>query len=271
MNSVNVFSLILAIGASFGLLWVLVTSPNAQRIHWLLAAWIALLGALLGSRLFFVLEHLFYYSKHVLEIPQFWQGGLTWEGALAGGVAVIPLIDRLGQWPFTLVAEKLSRLVLPLAVASWAACWWSGLGYGVQLQENFWWGMTATNEAGAIALRTPVQPLAIFSLLVFFGVLELWLNQGDNATLRAPLTLLVLGTHMLLFTLLRADPAPSLLGLRIETWLALVYTLAGLSCTILLIWKKSAKSLHFPKIQISWPLFKKKVTHHETSARTGTN
>jgi len=232
MSSLNFFSLILGFGASFGLLWIILSTPSAQRLQWLLAAWVALLGALIGSRIGFVLEHLPYFSLHTVEMPQFWLGGLTWEGALAGGVLCLPLIARLWQWPFTLVIDRLSRLVLPLGIAGWLGCWWTGLAYGKPLDGQFWWGLPFRDETGLVSLRTPVQPLAILSLTVFLGVAALWLNSTERPGLRGALTCFIFSADMLLFSFLRADPSPTWLGLRIETWLAMVYTLSGLLGTI---------------------------------------
>jgi prolipoprotein diacylglyceryltransferase len=267
MNSLHVFSLILGIGASFGLLWVMVSTPTAQRLHWLLAAWLTLIGALIGARAGFVLEHLPYFSARAIEMPQFWLGGLTWEGALAGGMLTLPLIARLWQWPLTLVSDRLSRLVLPLGLAGWTACWWSGLGYGQALQDNFWWGMKVSDESGVFSLRTPVQPLAILSLAVFLGVLELWLSLRDRPGRRGLGTLLVFSTDMLLFSLLRADPSPSLFGLRIETWLAMVYTSLGILFTII----RSLKNKKNPLIRLRLPGKQKKAYPYETESRPGAN
>lgn len=270
MSSINLFSLILAVGAGFGLLWAAATAPKAQRLHWLIAGWAGLLGALLGARIGFVVEHLPYYSRHIAEIPRFWLGGLNWQGALAGGLTALPLIARAAHWKLELVAEHLSRLVLPLGIAGWAGLWWSGLGYGVKLDESFWWGMPAVDESGATALRTPLQPMAIVSLIVFLGVLELWLALRKHQTLRAPLTLLIFSTDMLLLSLLRADPAPMLWGLRIETWLAMIYTLAGILITIKVFSVERNLSFHRKPFQKkSFPT--KKAIKNEIKSRAGTN
>jgi prolipoprotein diacylglyceryltransferase len=189
----------------------------------------------------------------VNEIAQFWLGGLTWEGALAGGLISLPLIGELWQWPLALVTDTLSRLILPLSVAGWAACWWNGLGYGVSLDSGIWWGMAVRDETGLVSLRTPVQPVAILSLVVFLGVLELALSRRGKIGRRGAATLLLFSVDMLLFTFLRADPAPSFLGLRFETWLAMAYTLVGLLSTIDSFIKKPFA------FKLRWPQFLRKA------------
>lgn len=264
------FSLILGIGACLGLFWVAESSPSGQRIPWLLAAWLALLGALLGARLAYVLEHLTYFSAHAGAILQFWRGGLAWEGALAAAVAIFFLIRQLWGWPLPLVADRLSRLLLPLALAAWAAMWLNGLGYGVTLTENVWWGMPAADASGVFQLRTPVQPLALVSLLVFGSVLEFWLRARERRSgVRALATWIIFNADMLLFSLLRADPAPAFFGGRVETWMALLYTFLGILGTIYFFTHRISKRpplghrLFFQK--------PKKAAPYETEPRPGTN
>jgi prolipoprotein diacylglyceryltransferase len=247
MSSVSFFSIILGIGASLGLFWILLSVPAAQRLQWLLAAWVAFIGALIGARGGYVLEHFPYFSAHTSEMAQFWLGGLTWEGALAGGLLTLPLIARLWQWPFFLVLDCLSRLLLPLGLAGWAGLWWSGLGYGVSLGNGIWWGMMTRDESGTFSLRTPLQPLALLGLIVFLGVLDLWLNRREITGLRGLMTFFIFSASMLMFSFLRADPAAGWLGLRFETWLAMVFTLLGASGTIIVFLKNNeALPLHQP-------------------------
>lgn len=94
------------------------------------------------------------------------------------------------------------------------------------------------DETGQMGLRAPVQLLAALSLIVFLGVLELWLAKTETIGLGGLLVCLVFSVDMLLFSFLRADPAQSWLGLRIETWAAMVYTLLGIVGTIGILLKK---------------------------------
>jgi hypothetical protein len=122
----------------------------------------------------------------------------------------------------------------------------------VPLDSGIWWGMTMRDETGLISLRTPLQPVAILSLLVFLGVLELALSRREKTGLRGAATLLIFSADMLLLTFMRADPAASWLGLRFETWLAMVYTLVGLLVTINSFIKKPIV------ITLNWPKFIRK-------------
>jgi len=61
MISLNIYSLILATGASFGLFRIALAVPSAQRMDWLLAGLFTLFGALVGARAGYVLEYLSFF------------------------------------------------------------------------------------------------------------------------------------------------------------------------------------------------------------------
>jgi phosphatidylglycerol:prolipoprotein diacylglycerol transferase len=248
LASIHSFSLLLAIGASFSLWRLALASPAAQRFYWLLTGLLTLLGALLGARIFYILEHLHYYALYAKEIVQIWQGGLAWEGALAGALLSILLAARVWQWDFWQLCDRLMVMLLPLSLATWLACLLEGSAYGIALPQDTWWGIRVLDETGIAALRSPVQPLAALSLLVFLGLAEVLLRKSTRPGLRSSVLLLIFSLDMLLFTFMRADAAQSWLGLRLESWAALVYTFAALLSTIrFLNWFKRLPSLRWFK------------------------
>ncbi len=248
LASIHSFSLLLAIGASFGLWRLALTSPTGQRLNWLLSGMLVLVGALLGARVAYVLEHLHYYGLYPREIIQIWQGGLAWEGALAGALLAVALATRLWQWGFWQLCDRLVVMLMPLSIAAWLACLLEGSAYGITLPQGTWWGLSVLDESGLYSLRSPVQPLAALSLLVFLGLAELLLRKANRPGLCSTVLLLIFSLDMLLFTFMRADPAQSWLGLRIESWAALIYTFAAILSTIsILNWIKQIPSLRWFK------------------------
>ncbi|MPM73792.1 hypothetical protein SDC9_120777 [bioreactor metagenome] len=167
---------------------------------------------------------------------------------MAGALLSIPLAARIWHWDFWHICDRLCVMFLPLSLATWLACLLEGSAYGIVVPQGTWWGMRVLDETGIYSLRSPVQPLAAFSLLVFLGLAELLLRKTSRPGLRASLLLLVFCLDMLLFTFMRADPAQSWLGIRIESWAALIYTFAAILSTIrFLNWIKRMPSLRWFK------------------------
>lgn len=281
MTSLNAFSLILATGASFGLFRIALASRPSQRMVWLLAGLLTLAGGVIGARLGYVVLHSTYFSKHFFESFALWRGGLTWEGALGGGLLMLLLAKKIWQWSFFSLLDRLSLLLLPLGVAGWLACWLSGAAYGQPLPVAAWWGIQAIDEAGLLALRTPVQPLGAISLLVFMGFTELVILQNQTVGWKGSLACLVFSADMLLFSFLRADPSQRWLGLRPESWAAILFTIAGIAAVLWILYRegKIAINIDFKQIYRSVIEFLKNFIEkikrlrkpHETEAGTGPN
>ena len=58
-------------------------------------------AAIIGARLYYVFSKWDYYSQHLIEIPQIWEGGLAIYGGIIGGIAaafVVCKVRRLNFW-----------------------------------------------------------------------------------------------------------------------------------------------------------------------------
>ena len=236
---VTIFSLLIGLGASLGL-WQVYRQARPQHARRLLDyATLVLLAALVGGRAWFVGLHWSYYSAHLGEAPAFWQGGFNWAGVVLGGLLAVGLIALLARRSLTWLGDSLAPLLGPLAVGAWLACWTAGVAYGPLMGGMFsWLSIPAADEAGQIAQRFPLQPLAAFCLLAWLYVVERRAerlrSRAFHAGLVAALSLLGLGLDLLLASLVWADPTPTWGPLRIDTWCALALSLLSLGAALLI-------------------------------------
>jgi len=222
---VNPFSLIVGLGASLGLLRVLRVSPPATRLRWLTAGSITLAGALFGARAGFIIAYHQYYFAHTQEILHIDQGGLSWPGAVIGAILFAWLGLRfLGFWVSD-GFDKISRMLLPAAAAIWLGAWLSGLAYGQALPGGTWWGMPTPDESGLVALRAPVQPAAILSLILALLICEWLTHNAKKKGVKAAWMLFAFSIHSLLFSFMRYDSVQHLFGLRLDSWAAMAITI----------------------------------------------
>jgi prolipoprotein diacylglyceryltransferase len=216
----DLYAIIVGIGAVAGLAWVARRAPHLQETAWVTAGLWVLLGALAGARAAFVAANWLYFRSHWVEALQVWLGGLFWPGALVGALAVLALLRLLGRVPASYLAEGLLPLALMVVIAGWLGCWQAGCAYG-QAAPAAWWALPAPDEWGQWARRVPLQPAGAVLTLGWFGLVE-----GACARLRRPglaagLALFGLSLILLGLSLLRADPLPVLRGWKLDTWAAL--------------------------------------------------
>lgn len=215
----NPFSLLAGLGASLGLLRL--------ATHSLPAGLALLAGALLGSRLEYVLVNLASYSAKPLQAFAFWEGGLGWGGALAGAVLALCAYALTRRQPLSRLADSLLSIFLPLSVALWLACWQAGAGYGIPVKSAIW-SIPAPDELGEIARRWPVQPAGALLSLVGLAFLETWTRRLRHPGLPASLALLALAAPVVVLSPWMASAAPLVLGLRLYTAEAVFFIILSL-------------------------------------------
>lgn len=219
---VNIFSLVIGLGASLAVLWVVQSVPRWQAPRWANAGLLALLGALVGARLFYVFVHWGYFRAHLLEIAALWLGGFSWPGAVLGGLIALGFISIQWGTRFVKVADGLAPMIPPLVIAAWLACWLAGFAYGSLAPQDARWGVPAVDETGASAPRFPLQIAAAASMLIYAFVLEVRKPRLKEDGKKFAWMLFGLALNVLIFMPLRADPGPHWLDTRLDTWAALI-------------------------------------------------
>lgn len=221
----NEFSILVGIGASLGLWRLIKIAPTDQVPQWLNAGFLTLLGCLIGSRLFYVFVYSAYFSRHLIEIPQVWLGGLSWPGAAAGGLLAMIGISITWHYPLIKLADHLVTMIPTLTIATWLASWLAGCGYGAIVPAGSFWGVPSRDESGIFTPRVPLQCLAALSLLIYFGWLELFAPPLKFPGQKASLAGLGLALNLLIFSFLRVDPSPFWNGFRPDSWAAIMLCL----------------------------------------------
>ncbi|HEX9091779.1 MAG TPA: prolipoprotein diacylglyceryl transferase family protein [Anaerolineales bacterium] len=215
----QLFSLLLGLGALAGLVLAGWRAPQKERLRYLDAGVLTLLGALIGSRALAVAVSFSYYQSHLSEIVQVWLGGLSSIGALIGGLLAVFVIAVWWRIPLGLLADVLIPLAGTLTVTSWMGCWVDRCGYG--MLSNSWWALPARDEWGVLADRVPVQLIGAIATLVLLWLLDRAARRMPVQGMSATLGLYGISVIIFLLSYIRADPTPIWNGLRLEAWGAL--------------------------------------------------
>lgn len=251
---INSFTVWVGLGAALGIWRVVRSAPQRQAGVWANLCLILLAASLVGARLSYVWINWGHFSAYPVEIPQFWLGGLTWPGAIAGAWLVIII---LGLWnrahsnlaearlPAGWFTDRLYLLLPPIAITAWMSNWQAGVGYGVLLPDGAWWAVPSLDESGAYQQRFPLQVLAALALLADFWLLEMRVKPLRSPGRLSSLAFIHLMLNLFVVSLLRADPSPRWNGLRIDAWAALIY-LAGYLLVVFLfhLFSQAGKRRH---------------------------
>jgi phosphatidylglycerol---prolipoprotein diacylglyceryl transferase len=240
--SINIFSLLIGIGAAVGLIWVAYRSPEKLALRYMDAGIAALLGALIGGRAVYVVVNWGYFQEHLVEIPEVWMGGISGLGALAGSILALSLLAIFVNQAVGELGDALLPLAATMTSAAWMGCWMDGCAYGAPVDA--WWGLQARDEWGIPLPRVPVQLIGALLTLGLFWSLEQISERLPIAGQAAGLALLGLSLELFGLSLLRADPIPTWRGMRLDTWGALsLVCLAALflAYTLIRMWLISRK------------------------------
>lgn len=240
----NAFALWLGFGSTLGLWRVARNAPQRQAAAWVNTGLFVLFISLVGARLFYVSLNWSYFAAHLDEVPQVWQGGLAWPGAVTGAwLAMLylaltsrPASRNGGQYQAvprrgarigsTLgwLGDRLYPLLPPIAITAWLGCWQVGVAYGPQLPPGTPWGVPSLDDSGLYNLHWPLQPAAAVFLIICFAVLEARVKPLRPVGRISGLATMILLLHLMAASLLRADPAPIWNGLRLDAWWAIALT-----------------------------------------------
>lgn len=227
---VYAFPLLLALGMLVGFAGIITNGPRRIVGQQVSAAYWGIIGALIAARAGFVIAEWAYFSKHLLEIPQVWLGGLSGVTGIGGWLIGVGLYGwtnqkRSGAIGFGRIIDGLALLQTSVCMAAWLGCWIDGVLYGPL--TSAWWGLLASDEWGRLVLRWPVQPVAaLLSLMAIISVDYAARSYHRRRRgffppgFRFGLALLAQSLILLAANWVRQDPVPLLYGTPAGTWLA---------------------------------------------------
>ncbi len=156
----------------------------------------AVIGGILGARLFYVAGHWSEFSGHLGNVFQLNMSGLVFYGGLIFGLAGALLVGYLRKIRFWSIMD-LAGLCVPLALAiGRVGCLLNGCCYGKR--TGLPWGITYPASSGIIGARHPTQIYELLLDLALFGLL--WWKRDDFAREGTVFWLFVMGYGLIRFT-----------------------------------------------------------------------
>ncbi|AQS58393.1 prolipoprotein diacylglyceryl transferase [Desulforamulus ferrireducens] len=227
------FGVMLSLGILAGLLvsYLVARSQGRYEEEVLDLAFYAILGGLVGARLWEVMFSWDYYGNHPLEIPAIWNGGISVQGSVLGGllaviwycrkrrIAIWPMMDTLA--PGVLVGQALGRL----------GCFLNGCCFGIP-HKHFGVIYPAGTDAYYVYGAQPLFPAvlleAAWDILVLIVLLAIYRRKPFHGFIALSYFILYsLGRFILEFW--RGDSLRTFMDLKAAQFSSVVTILVALA------------------------------------------
>jgi phosphatidylglycerol:prolipoprotein diacylglycerol transferase len=177
-----------------------------------------LLGAIIGSRVLYVLVSWDEFAENPLQIFMIWRGGLVFYGGLAAAILAIIWYTRLHRMPLLKTLDICApSLALGHAVGR-IGCFSAGCCYGKP--SSLPWAVTFTDPNSLAPLNVPLHPVQLyesFSLfLIFLILMALRRRQSFEGQVAWTYVLLYAGARFVL-EFFRGDPRGFVFGGALST------------------------------------------------------
>lgn len=166
--TIHTYGFFVALGFAVGIVTAikvgkLLGVPSQQVMD---MAFVMIVWAIVGSRLFYVLINFSYYKAKPLDIVKLWQGGLVFSGGLVATAAAMLWYLRRHRLSFWSTGDLWApSLALGQAIGR-IGCFMAGCCYGRPTGSG--WGVMFTDPKSLAPLNVPLYPTQVFE--AFSGV-----------------------------------------------------------------------------------------------------
>ena len=196
----------------------------------------ALLGGILGARIYFILfSDLAYFLQKPWEIVAVWHGGIGIIGALLGGFLTAVWYCRRKKLSFWRFADTLAPGIALGQTVGVFACLLNGDSYGKPTALP--WAITYTDPRSLALLNVPLHPIEIYEIVNYLLVfLLVWKTRGNYRTDGFAFLTYLAGYGVARFSVefFRANPAIFAWGIPAAQVFGVALILASLACFYLL-------------------------------------
>lgn len=233
------FGLFLALGLLFGTYQVwkygrLFSLPEEKLLDGTL---IVVLSGLVGARLLYVASNPTAFAEDPWSAAAFWRGGLSFWGALIGGMVAIRIIASRFHWPAGNLFDLAAPAVALGSFFGYIGALLNGSAYGAQ--TDFVWGIKIPGLEG---MRHPTQVIEALLQLALFVFLISIRRKVPFAGFLGFIYIIVYSMGRFVVEFLRGDQT-DVLGPLSQA--QLVSLLLGVAATLLLY-------LRIARLQGSW-------------------
>jgi phosphatidylglycerol:prolipoprotein diacylglycerol transferase len=188
-------------------------------------------GGVIGGRAAYVVAKWAYYQDHVRRALRPWDGGLSWHGALAGGLVAVLAYCAIRRVSPRAMLDVLAPGVAILAACVWLGCLMNGCAYGIETYpgQGVLWALSLEfpDLYGIRAPRVAVQLLGTGWSAVALAALVITGRHPQFEGLAFPLWLALYSVGSFGLGFVRADEVTVVAGWRVDQVADLALAVTG--------------------------------------------
>lgn len=182
-----------------------------------------LAGGLIGGRVLFAIINWEYFSGDFISIFKFYEGGLAFQGGLAGGTIAVLLVIWIKKLPGWEMCDLLAPYVALGQAIGRIGCLLNGCCYGKVISSGF--GITFPQEA---VTRVPVQVYSSLILLAIFALLVSIREKKPFSGAIFSAYLMLYGITRFFIDFARGDRLVEFLGMKLSQVFSIGIFLSGI-------------------------------------------
>ncbi len=244
-NPVYTYGVLMALGiiVGVGLTWFLARKQNRYSDEVVdFALWAVVFGVI-GSRLSYVIPRWDLYAANPMDLFAIWQGGLTIQGGLIGGLLAGIIYTKIKGIKFWYFADLFAPGMILGAAMGRIGCYFNGCSFGVPTNSS--WGIVFPEGTDAFAIfgAQALVPTQMFEFVWDIAILALILiiwprRKFDGYAFLMYFALWNIGTAVIRFW--RGDLAVDVSG--ITGGQAVGFLVGGLAIVLFAVmWRMAAK------------------------------
>lgn len=161
--SIKTYGFLIAVGFMIG---IFMASREAKRLNIdqqaiLDMAFYLILGAIIGSRLFYVVTHPEYFRASPLDALKIWEGGLTFYGGFIFAFAIAAFLIKKHRLPLFPTLDLFAPSLAVGIMFGRLGCFSAGCCYGRPC--GLPWAVTFTDPRSLAQLNVPLHPTQLYA------------------------------------------------------------------------------------------------------------
>jgi phosphatidylglycerol:prolipoprotein diacylglycerol transferase len=168
--TIHTYGFFVALGFAAGI-WTAVKVGKRQGVpsqQVMDMAFLMIVWAIIGSRLFYVFINFSYFKEHILDIIKVWQGGLVFSGGLVATAIAMIWYLRSRRFSFLSTGDLWApSLALGQGIGR-IGCFMAGCCYGRPTGSS--WGVLFTNPKSLAPLNIRLYPTQLFEAFSLFAI-----------------------------------------------------------------------------------------------------